>query len=70
MNAEGIRWIEAGKILANNPEAKVLCPKNADGFLTVTDASSPVNTLVIERHIRCPVCGAYNAIRINRPKQL
>lgn len=64
MKAETSRWIEAGKILADRPEARVLCPKNQDDYLVVTDASPPGDSTVIERHMRCPKCGAYNAMRL------
>ena len=61
-SSERKRWIEAGKTLGRNPDAKVSCPhcKNAD--LSVTDShAGNTNT---ERHMRCPKCGAYNALLI------
>jgi hypothetical protein len=64
MNRETLLWPEAGKILAEDPTAKVRCPRNADDYLMVIDASSAEDAMLIERHLRCPTCGAYNAIRI------
>jgi len=64
MKPEIDRWIEAGTILVKNPQTRVLCPKNRDAYLVVTDASPPENPHVIERHMRCPKCGAYNSLRL------
>lgn len=66
MKEESIRWIEAGEILALNPQAKVICPKNLDAELIITDVSLPGDSQTIERHMRCPKCGAYNALRLKK----
>jgi hypothetical protein len=66
MKTEIQRWIEAGKILSQNPRAKVLCPKNQDAELVVTDQSPLDDSTLVERHMRCPNCGAYNSIRLRR----
>jgi hypothetical protein len=68
MKPESSRWIEAGKILSENPNAKVLCPKNLDAELVVTDESPKGHPEIVERHMRCPKCGAYNAIRLHQPE--
>lgn len=68
MKTESSRWIEAGKILAENPGAKVLCPRNQDAELVVKDESPSDHPEIVERHMRCPKCGAYNAIRLRRGK--
>jgi hypothetical protein len=57
------RWVEAGKILAADPRAQVLCPRNGDGYLEVTDIPVPGDPSQVERHLRCPACGASNIIR-------
>jgi hypothetical protein len=57
------RWVEAGKILAADPRAQVLCPRHGDGYLTVTDVPVAGDPTQLERHLRCPVCGAQNIIR-------
>lgn len=62
MKPESRRWIEAGKVLANDPRAKVLCPENGDGYLEVTDHFAASDPPVLERHMRCPVCGAFNIL--------
>ena len=53
-------WIEAGKILASDPEAVVKCPDCGVTELRVFD--TPADTTHVERHIRCARCGAYNAL--------
>jgi predicted RNA-binding Zn-ribbon protein involved in translation (DUF1610 family) len=56
-------WIEAGKILAVDPAAVVKCPDCGDANLDVTDTKTGATH--IERHMRCPKCGAYNALYKN-----
>jgi hypothetical protein len=57
------RWLDAAKVLADNPTAQVLCPKNRDGYLEVTDHVTPGDSTQRERWMRCPVCGATNILR-------
>ena len=59
--SERERWIEAGKTLAEDPAALVECPRCGNARLIVTDAAIDG---VIERHMRCRKCGAYNALRL------
>jgi len=66
MTDETRRWIEAGRTLATDAEAQVSCPRCGLTALVVTDASPPDDPTLIERHLRCPGCGAYNAIRLRR----
>ncbi len=56
------RWIEAGKILAEDPDASVMCPENLCAPLDVIDSPHPAGLAELERHMRCPKCGAYNAM--------
>ena len=42
------RWVEAGKILAADPRAQVLCPRNGDGYLEVTDIPVPGDPSQVE----------------------
>lgn len=60
------RWIEAGKTLAGDPAATVLCPVCAAGNLEVEDVENPRNTMEIERYLRCPICLAVNILRMTR----
>lgn len=53
-------WIEAGKILAVDPKAVVKCPDCGEADLEIFD--TPADATHIERHMRCPRCGAYNAL--------
>jgi hypothetical protein len=67
MSTETERWIEAGKTLAVDPAAKVSCPRCLDAYLMVTDVTVPNQPGLMERHMQCPKCDAYNAARIQRP---
>lgn len=60
------RWIEAGKCIAIDPEAKVLCPVCQIGYLRVTDVTNDHNPSEFERHMKCDHCGAYNALLLSR----
>jgi hypothetical protein len=60
---EWARWVEAAKILAADPKAKVRCPRNQDGFLEVEDGVTSTRPRHIERYLRCPMCGATNVIK-------
>lgn len=51
-----------GKVLAKDASAKVRCPENEDDFLVVEDVLPAANPTHVERHLRCPTCGAYNAL--------
>ena len=56
------KWMEAAKTLAVDASAQILCPQCGEENLEVQDVQ---NNQVIERHLRCKKCGAYNALRIN-----
>jgi hypothetical protein len=57
------RWVEAAKILAADPRAQVLCPRNGDAVLQVQDVADPAQPSNVERWLVCPGCGARNVIR-------
>ena len=40
MSPSAKRWVEAAKVLGADPSAKVRCPENDDGVLTVRDVRS------------------------------
>lgn len=67
MSTEVERWVEAGKVLAVNPSAPVSCPRCQKAQLVVDDVAMPGSGGIIERHLRCPRCQAYNALRLSRP---
>jgi hypothetical protein len=56
------RWIEAGVILAENPEAYVPCPVCAEGRLEVEDAPHPGAPERLDRYLRCVSCGAQEVL--------
>lgn len=61
MTSETERWIKAGMRLAANPTAATTCPRCGDATLEVEDVRAGDR---VERHLRCPRCGGYNAILI------
>lgn len=66
MDAEHDRWVSAGTALAIDPLARVTCPRCEEACLDVQDI--PLGqTGGVERHLRCPTCGTYEAILIRRP---
>ena len=60
-------WIEAGRLLAENPAALVRCPACDREFLQIQDRRSVENPSVVEREMRCSSCGAHNYLRLVRP---
>jgi hypothetical protein len=66
MNEESKRWIEAGEILAGNASAQVICPRCHQAILNVKDVAPASDSTLVERHLSCPKCGAYNALRLRR----
>ena len=58
-------WIDAGKTLAVDPQAVVKCPDCGKAELTIFD--TPTGASHVERHMRCPKCGAYNALLKRNP---
>jgi hypothetical protein len=67
MSAETQRWIQAGKVIASDPNAKVKCPRFEDDFLVVEDVPNPRTPEELERIMKCPKCGAMNILRLRRP---
>ena len=67
MNDETQKWIDAGKLIAEDPRARVLCPRFGDSYLEVQDVRNPRNPEELERIMKCPKCGAMNVLRLQRP---
>lgn len=61
LSPEAGRWIEAGKTLAVDPSAQVMCPVCGKGYLVVTDVPWK-DGLHLDRHMQCPDCGARNVL--------
>jgi hypothetical protein len=59
------RWIEAGKKLAADAHAEVLCPVREDADLIATDVPVP-GSQKIERIMECPKCGARNILLMSK----
>jgi len=58
------KWVEAGKILSKDPYAQVKCPTCEQDILVVQDVRNERNLDEFERIIQCPICIAYNALRM------
>lgn len=63
-------WIEAGKLLSDDPVALISCPVCANENLQVTDRRSAETSNVVEREMYCPSCGARNFLRLLRPLEI
>ncbi len=66
MTTKTQKWIEAGKLIADNPEVKVLCPQCEQNNLEVQDVRNEYNSLELERIMYCSNCGARNILRLKR----
>jgi len=53
-------WIEAARILMENPRAQVICPQCGLSFLEVEDEQ--VDPKHFDRHLLCPTCGARSSV--------
>lgn len=60
-------WVEAGRILATDPTARVPCPEKGDGLLTVHDVPFSGDPSMMERYLVCATCGARNVLRMSAP---
>jgi predicted RNA-binding Zn-ribbon protein involved in translation (DUF1610 family) len=58
-------WRDAGLAAARDPHARIPCPRCGEAELHIED--HPGVAGVIERWLRCPACGAHEAIRLRRP---
>lgn len=68
MSSEVIkRWIEAGKVLAQDANAQVPCPVCQSEMLKVSDVINESSPTELERHMICSACGAHNSLRLVRP---
>jgi len=63
------QWIEAATVLITNPYSQVLCPSCGLAFLTVEDER--VDETHIDRHLKCPNCGAHETVlkRVEKAEQ-
>ncbi len=67
MTSETLKWIEAGKILGRDPDAKVRCPHCGDEYLQVQDVVNPEDPNEFERVLTCPGCNASNSLLMKKP---
>lgn len=57
------RWIQAAKILAEDPETEVACP-NCGGKIETRDVPWSGDPSQFERYLVCPYCGTVEVIRM------
>lgn len=67
MKSKSQRWVEAGKVLAEDPTARVSCPRCENSTLEVEDVRNPNTLEELERIMSCGECGAMNVLRLRRP---
>lgn len=64
------RWLEAARILSEDPDQKVPCPVCQAEFLQVRDLTTQVDEgAYVERILSCPSCGAWNSILRDVPRR-
>lgn len=59
-------WIDAAKLLAENPTIPVICPECRTRIIEVVEVDSPTNPLDIERYLTCPHCKVKTILRMKR----
>ncbi|MFC5448966.1 hypothetical protein [Paenibacillus aestuarii] len=59
-------WIEATKLLANDPTISIKCPDCESHVIEVLDVDSPLNAVDFERYMTCPHCEARAVLRMKR----
>ena len=67
MKNETIGWINAGAIIADDPTALIRCPECQNDYLNVKDIRTKNDIELLERHMVCPSCKAWNVLRLHRP---
>jgi len=66
MSEKSKKWIEAGKLLAVDVNASVICPECGLVKLTTADNINENNPQETERLIFCTSCGAKNYLRLKK----
>jgi hypothetical protein len=61
MNLKSEKWIDAAKVLIENPTATVLCPNCGTGKLRVKDVVLEEHNKC-DRYMICDNCNEYNVV--------
>lgn len=69
MKPETKKWLDAGFILQNDPNAKVSCPECGVGILIVKDEPIGTSGNRIDRYLICNNCGKWNVITMELPEK-
>ncbi len=64
---EHTTWVKAAADLIRNPYAQILCPSCGLAFLTVEDEQ--LDEQHIDRHLKCPNCGAHETVLKKTPNE-
>lgn len=67
MKSSTKRWLEAGYILQNDPNAIITCPECNVGKLIVKDEPIDNSSTRIDRYLICDTCGKWNVITMQKP---
>jgi hypothetical protein len=62
MKEQTKNWIDAARILMEEPQLKVPCPECGRGRLVVKDEIIPRREKMIDRYLICDNCGRWNVI--------
>lgn len=66
MKTETMKWIEAGKLISNDANARVECPRCGRAILEVHDVPVDADPAAFERYMTCHACGGRNVLRMKR----
>jgi len=58
MSKQSQKWIEAAKVLSEDPRARVLCPNCEKDYIRVKDVGYPDDRELFDRYLTCLHCGA------------
>lgn len=64
MTDESKEWVELAKQFAEDPTAKLACPRCGREPLQVID--TPIGDTQVKRHLIGTLCNAYNEVRMPR----
>ena len=67
MNNANKGWLEAAKIFATNPHAKITCPECNVGEIVIKDEISK-DQKKLDRYLVCNSCGKWNVITMSLPR--
>lgn len=67
MKEQTRRWLDAAKILMEEPDRKILCSECEIGYLIVKDVPIIDREKMIDRYLMCNHCGKWNEMTMELP---